>query len=425
MSDVRLSDKLPDYDEALQRMLTHCPVLGTGAVEFERSLGRVLRQPVVADRDQPPFDRSAMDGFALRSASVKPGASFPVVGEVAAGALAASQTPLLADAAVRIATGAPLPPGADAVIQIEKAVLDESTELHRVSFDLDSCPAFNNVHRRASDAAAGDVVLKPGQRIRPQHIGAAAMFGATRLTVTDPPRVALLTTGDELRDPQTPTDALGPQQIRNSNGPMLNAFFQAMGVDPASRTHISDQAEQTLAAAREALASSHLVVTTGGVSVGRRDWLPWAWKQLGLRTLIHGAAIKPGKPIFIATPSTDQSPDNKLVIGLPGNPVSALMCAHLFVRPLLDKMQIGGESAPGSRTSWRWVKLANEARSTAKRELFRAARFVDDGVVQLIDWRGSGDLVHTADADGLVRLPRREHAVPAGAAVAYLPFSLD
>jgi len=288
-----------------------------------------------------------------------------------------------------------------------------------------------------------------------------------QLSVIERPRITLLTTGDELRDAATPTAELEPQQIRNSNGPMLAAFFEALGAPLIAHVHVPDEPEQTLAAAREALAHSHLVVTVGGISAGERDFLPRVWEQLGLHTLLHGVAIQPGRPLFVATPSTEEAPDNKLVIGLPGNPVSALLCAHLFVRAVVAgrhegtgarrheggagevgsrKSEVGGEkaeglgpgaegqkesahSSPGPKARgpwpcvlpWREVTLASDVRANARRELFRAARVIGDGLVEPIEWHGSGDLVHLAAAEGVVRLPVQEGTVAAGTTVPYLP----
>jgi len=248
-----------------------------------------------------------------------------------------------------------------------------------------------------------------GTRLGPQHLGIAAAMGAVELELAAPLRVTLLTTGDEVVAPATPGDVLEPQQIRNSNGPMLAALLQTLGAHVLAHEHVPDEPQQTLAAAREALSHSHLVITVGGVSVGQRDLLPWAWQQLGLRTLVHGVAIQPGKPVFVATPSHDDAPDNKLVIGLPGNPVSVLATAHLFVRPLL----LG-------KLPWRQVTMGEAIKPNAKRELFRAVRLRDDGCATTIAWHGSGDLMHTAAAQGWLRLPMQEEPLEAGRQAAYL-----
>lgn len=242
----------------------------------------------------------------------------------------------------------------------------------------------------------------------PAHVGIAAAVGCATLNVAGPVRVTILTTGDELRDASVPTDALQPQQVRNSNGPMLAALLQSLlPRSDVTIAHTPDDAEQTLAAAREALSRSHMVVTTGGVSVGERDALPWAWKQLGLETVVAGVAIQPGKPLLAARD------DNKLVLGLPGNPVSVLCTAHLFLWPVVRKM-LGNtpEALP-----WRDAMLASDVKASSKREVFRAGATQSDGSVRVIPWHGSGDLVHTAGADVWVRLPLQDEPVAAGTIV--------
>jgi len=401
---------MPGYDEALSRVLPHAPTLRGERVSLRAALGRVLREDVTADRDQPPFDRSAMDGYAVRSADITPEASLKIDGTTAAGGDPAMVTrPLLAGTTRRIATGAALPAGADAVIQVELS----SEQGGAVRFMTDAAKAGQNIHRRAADAARGKGVLRSGTLLLPQHIGIAAAVGAVELTVTEKPRITIMTTGDEVRPAETPTAALAINQIRNSNGPMLIAILETWGMPTLHHVHLPDDPEATRAAAREALSSSHIVITNGGVSVGERDFLPAAWQHLGLETLLHNVNIQPGKPVFIARD------ENKLVLGLPGNPVSVLCTAHLFVRPLL-RVMLGVTPAP---LPWREVQLAQGTKSNAKRELFRAARLEPDGRATVLSWQGSGDLMHTADAQGFVRLPLRDAPVEAGETVRYLPIT--
>lgn len=426
---------LPGYDEALARILKRVAVLGTQTLPLGQARGRILRQELIADRDQPPFDRSTMDGFAVRSTAIKAGVSFKVIGTVAAGA-PAGPSPDPSAGVVRIATGAAVPPAYDAVIPIEQAIVEGSADAERVRFAVDRVERWQNVHQRASDASAGQGVLPAGIRLGPQHLGIAAAVGAATVTVTRLPRITLLTTGDEVRDPKTATAELQAQQIRNSNGPMLSALVQGWGGQLMKRVHVPDDPDQTLAVAREALGRSNLVITVGGVSVGQRDLLPTTWKRLALQTLLHGVRIQPGKPLLAALdPAGDQEPtgeSEKWVLGLPGNPVSVLVTAHLFVWPVLQKMAgLGLDAAhrglgagPGA-LPWRTVKLATPAQPSAKRQVFRAARFVDQvrSEVELIPWQGSGDLVHTATADGLLRLPIRAEPMAAGTELPLLPMA--
>jgi molybdopterin molybdotransferase len=406
---------LPTYDEALALVLPHAPPLGDEAVPLREALGRVLRRDVVADRDQPPFDRSAMDGFAVKVEDVAKGGALPVVGSVAAGGAAESfQNPIAPGTARRIATGAPLPAGADAVVPIEQAVIEGAPGggggSEKVKFIIDKAAPFQNVHRQASDASRGQVLIRAGTRLGPQHLGIAAAVGDSELLVAERPRITLLSTGDEVVSPEVATCNLEPQQIRNSNSPMLVALLASLGAPLTHHEHVPDEPEITLAAAREALSRSHLVITIGGVSVGQRDFLPPSWKRLGLETVLHGVNIQPGKPVFVARDA------GKLVLGLPGNPVSVLCTAHLFVWPLLRAMLGAGTGLP-----WFEVRLVGEVKASRKRQVFRAATLSADGTASVIHWHGSGDLVHTADADGFVRLPLQDEPIAAGTAVPFLP----
>lgn len=395
------------YDDALGLILQHAPVLRGERVALASALGRVLVEDIHADRDQPPFDRSAMDGFAVRSADVQPNAVLRIDGTIAAGGdPSAVTTPLQPSTARRIATGAALPVGADAVIQIELATVEGTS----VRFMADAVKPWNNIHRRGADARADALVLHKGTRLMAHHLGIAAAVGAVQPAVTELPRITIMTTGDEVLPAITRTADLAINQIRNSNGPMLSAILAAWGTPAIRHIHLPDDPEVTRAAAREALSASHLVITNGGVSVGERDFLPAAWEQLGLQTILHNVNIQPGRPVFAARD------DNKLVLGLPGNPVSVLCTAHLFARAVLRHM-LGITPAA---LPWQNVALAEPTKTNAKRTLFRATRQQPDGRVTVLAWQGSGDLMHTADADGFVRLPLQDAPVPAGTLAPFL-----
>ncbi len=409
---------LPGYDEALQRILDRATALGTRNVPLSEALGCVLRRDVVADRDQPPFDRSTMDGFAVLSGSLT-SARWPIRGAAAAGASPESgHRSLVPGTVMRIATGAPLPEGADAVIPVEQADIGPDADGAVATFSVASVDAWFNVHRRAADARVGQVVLSAGTLLGPHHLAVAATVGAATLCVAAAPRVALLTTGDELRPAEVVTEQLDPQQIRNSNGPMMAAFLKAAGAELVMQRHVVDEADHTVAAAREALSQAQCVITTGGVSAGQRDCLPDAWQSLGCRTVLHGVAIRPGKPLLVVTAASQGAAT--VVLGLPGNPVSVLATAHLFVWPLLLKM-MGAETDP-TTLGWRSVTLADAVDAQAKREVFRAARLCGPSRAEVITWHGSGDLMHTAAADGFVRLPLQDGQVPRGTSVPFLPF---
>lgn len=410
---------LPDYDEALARVLGKVDVLGTEVLPVTAAMGRVLREGITADRDQPPFHRSAMDGFAVRSAEVAPGAVFAVTGSIAAGEPFAESVDDAGEVpgVVRIATGAAVPPVFDAVIPIEQAEATSDRGGGSVRFNIDAVEPGRCIHPRGADARRGDTVLPSGTPLGPHHLGIAAAVGAAEVAVSRRPAVSILSTGDEVQPIARPTDCLAPQQIRNSNAPMLCGLVERWGGELMDLVHVPDEPEVTLAAAREALSKSNLVLTTGGVSVGARDYLPGVWKRLGLRVILHGVNVQPGKPLFVAQAVDEHE---KLVVGLPGNPVSVLATAHLFVSAVMRTMN--GAAEPG--LLWRRVWLAEEARPNPRRESFRPCRFVGETREQVvvIPWQGSGDLMHTAAADGLLRLPIQREPVPAGSPLPMLPW---
>jgi molybdopterin molybdotransferase len=412
MQDKPPTRPLPSYDDALCEVLQRVSPLSDELVPLGGALDRVLSRDIIADRDQPPFDRSAMDGYAVRSGEVTVGSSHKLVATIAAGAVP-SPSDDLAGGFVRIATGAAVPGAYDSVIPLEQA--EEDLDGQCVRFSVDQVDAGACIHTHGADAMAGQTLIAAGTLLGPRHIGIAAAVGSAEIPVVRKPCVSLITTGDEVRPPATPTDGLEPQQIRNSNGPMIDALLRSLGVELMDHVHVADDQQATLAAAREALGKSDLVVTVGGISAGRRDYLPWAWGELRLDTVIKGVAIQPGKPVFVAQPKDDSG---KLVVGLPGNPVSVLATAHLFVWPIIRAM-VGLPAA----LPWRRVWLSQEALPNPRREVFRSARLIGDthDQVEVIRWHGSGDLAHTSQADGLAWLPTQTSPLEPGTAIRFLP----
>lgn len=441
---------LPSYDEALAMALPAAHELSREKLHLYHTVGRVLGEDITADRDQPPFDRSAMDGFALRAEAWAAGKAFRIMGTVPAGGVLPAGLDIdPARDVVRIATGAAVPDMFDAVVQIEKAVVTEGDGGEAaVVFEVDAVKPWMKIHRRGADAAAGATVIRAGTLLGPHHVGIAAAAGAVKIEVRRRPRVVVLSSGDEVRPTGTPTDELGPQQIRDSNGPMLVALLGSMGCEVLRHDHVSDEAEAVVQACIRAATNADLVVTAGGVSVGQRDLFPATWPTLGYDTVLHGVKMQPGKPVFIARPpglsATDFTanpavapPYTAVVVGLPGNPVSVLATAHLFVWPMVRKMlgldcphdneSTGGSTCGigggvGGGLPWRRVWLASPVKPNPKREAFRAARFVGDTreQVEVVPWQGSGDLTHTAAAEGWVRLPAGEAKLSAGTGLSFL-----
>lgn len=423
--------ELPVYDVALDLALAHAELLDVETVGLSDATGRVLREDVIADRDQPPFNRSAMDGFALSAGAWEAGKVFRIAGTLPAGGRLPAGIEIETQRdAVWIATGAAVPGVFDAVVPIEKATVDEAAGT--VRFDLDPVKPGAAIHPRGADAAAGRVVVEAGTTMGPHHLGIAATVGSRELVVSRKPRVVVLSSGDEVWPVDTATEDLPAQAIRNSNGPMLVAMLGAMGARVVRHEHVVDDADAVRAACASAAAGADLVVTAGGVSVGQRDLFPTTWPTLGYETVLHGVAMQPGKPVLVAAKREGRVQDNPdlrsrsepastvCVIGLPGNPVSVWATAHLFLWPMVRKM-LGLNS--GGELPWRRVWLAAPAKGNARREAFRAARLVGETreQVEVIAWRGSGDLMHTASADGLLRMPIHAGEIPAGSGLSFMP----
>lgn len=319
MSDEKLQLKNLTVEDARDRMLADAARLGVEDVALAESLGRVLAAPVVADRDQPPFDASAMDGWAIRRADLAPETRFQVAGESAAGRAYARSVER--GQAVRIFTGAPVPPGAGLVVIQENATRDGET----VSFTIDREPPPSNIRPAGGDFRSGDALLADGARIDAWRLSLAAAAGRARLAVARRPRVAILATGDELVPPgATPA----PDQIFESGSFSLAALVQAWGGETIRLKAQADDLD-AIAQAVEA-AQADLIVTVGGASVGDHDLVKPALAILGLRLRVETIAVRPGKPTWFGTLR-----DGRRVLGLPGNPASALVCAELFLRPLL------------------------------------------------------------------------------------------
>ena len=380
-----------DLPTALARLAALPLTSRTERVPLARARGRVLAEAVRMDRDQPAFDRATMDGYAVALDGGR--TEFTVRGVVAAGG--SFHGTLAPGEAVRIMTGAPVPAGARVVpIELTSAgaahvpgggTAAPAAPAVAAVLDPAALAPRRNIARRGEDARAGDTLLAPGTRLGPLHVAAAAMAGARELTVACAPRLAIVTTGDEVgRDSEA--------GVRDTNGPLLEGLAAELGVT-TTREHAVDEAEVLAAALARAAANADVVVTTGGVSMGDKDLVPWAAARLGFETVFHRVAIQPGKPAFLA-----RRAGGALLFGLPGNPVSVLATAHLFLVPALDRL-VGRE---GSR--WLTLTMGESHRHDGKRHLFLPA-VVDGGLVRPIRWNGSGDLFSAAAGDGLLDLP--------------------
>lgn len=319
---------LPSVETARAIMLATIVPLAAKAVPLADADGCWLAEPVTAERDQPPFDASAMDGWAVRSADAPPGARLQIVGESAAGHDAG--VILQSGEAARIFTGAALPPGADRVVIQEEAERDGDAVVLAAPPDA---PAW--VRPQGCDFRAGDVLLDTGTRLNPWRLALAASAGCATVACRRRPVVALLSTGDELVSPGEPA---GPHQIYDACAPALAAFVRRSGGTPVHLGPAKDNDASILAAI--ANGTFDLLVTVGGASVGDHDRVKPAVRSAGGVLSVEGVAVRPGKPVWFA-----RLADGRPLLGLPGNPASALVCAELFLAPLIAALQ-GGAAKP-------------------------------------------------------------------------------
>ena len=365
------------------------------------ALGRVLARDVTSDVDWPPFDTSAMDGYALSTRD----ASGETDRRERSGLVAAGDAippPLVTGEAVRLMTGAPLPAGADAVVPVEES----HPAAGRVRFDREPSAGAHLRHRGES-IAAGTVLLREGGRLDPSGIALAALAGADPLSVRRRPRVAIATTGNELVPArEKPREG----RLRDSNGPMLAALCRARGWPAALRPPVPDEpaaVDHLFAAATDEL---DVLVTSGGVSAGDLDLLPPAAQRAGWEILFHRVSVRPGKPVAFARRG------GCFWFGLPGNPVSASACFHLFVRRALDRFE--GAKDPGAPEVS--ARLTRDLGPPGPRETYRDALLSEgkgERLVEPLRSAGSHDLLSHARANALIRIPGGAGPLPAGSIV--------
>jgi molybdopterin molybdotransferase len=366
-------------EEASALILAAAPAPGTVEVPLAEAPGRVLAEEAASDVDFPPFDKSMMDGYALRSADAGP---LEVMEEIAAGRVPSKE--IGPGTCSKVMTGAPVPRGADAVQQVEKTRREGS----RVVL-LEPVKPGQNVAPRGQDVRAGEVVLKPGRRVGPAEAGVLAAVGRTRVRVYARPRVALLATGDELVPPDRKP---GPGQIRNSNSTSIAAQVRSLGLECDDLGTVGDDRAAIRARIREAL-KRDLLLLSGGVSAGDWDLVIPALQDEGVSIRMHQALIKPGRP-FCFAPG---------VFGLPGNPVSAFVIFEVFVRPYLGRSMGADLARPRVR-----ARLESALPKKIERVHYVPARVRYEGGeyrAEPVPWTGSADLFALARADGFVVVP--------------------
>ncbi|TML57859.1 MAG: molybdopterin molybdotransferase MoeA [Actinobacteria bacterium] len=394
-----MAELLP-LEEALRRILDRVTPLGPEVVPLAAAAGRVVFEDAMAVVDLPPFASSAMDGFALRSADT-PG-RLPVVARIAAGVPAPRA--LEAGEAMAIATGGVVPGGADSVVPLEYVVEDDNgVEIPNVVVHGD------NVRPRGGDVAAGDVVVPSGARLRAAQIGALAAAGLDHVVASRRPTISVLATGTELRRPGEP---LEPGEVYEANGVLLATAFATAGAEVELLPAVADDEASHREALERGLAAD-VLVTSGGVSVGPHDLVRRILGELGVEEVFWGIAVKPGKPLAFGVRGST------IVFGLPGNPVSSLVGAEVFVRPALLALQ--GATVPGP--VFFEGRLAASVRRNAHRDEFLRARSVVTETGVLLDpvtGQESHMIARAAAADALVLAPRGDGELAAGESVRYL-----
>ncbi|MDH3490554.1 MAG: molybdopterin molybdotransferase MoeA [Gammaproteobacteria bacterium] len=363
---------------------------------------RVLRQVVRAERDQPPFDRVMMDGIALACADLGRGVrEFPVQATQAAGDPVLSLQP---GGCIEIMTGASLPENADCIVPVERisvkngiAIIEDGYEARSGQF----------IHPRASDHAAGTHLLSPGKRISPMDIAIIASCGLTEVEVSRQPVVRVISTGNELVPPGAPIEA---HQVRLSNGPAIQAMLRERGYTNCDHDHLLDDLDELRERIAAHLAEADVLILSGGVSMGKADFVPGVMAELGVNVVFHKVSQRPGKPMWFGI-----GPNEEAVFALPGNPVSALVCCRQYVIPALAAASAATPLPP------EFAVLAGDITFEPDLTCFQPVRLVSSAAGQVlampVKTNTSGDFTALSATDGYVELAREQSHFPAGTPV--------
>ncbi|MDA3781243.1 MAG: molybdopterin molybdotransferase MoeA [Bacteroidales bacterium] len=368
-------------EEAYDIVINSAYILDTEKIEFNNSLNRILAEDVKSDIEMPPFDKAAVDGYACKSCDIE--MELEVIESVQAG-----QTPqkkVGKGQCTQIMTGAPVPAGADAIVMVEHTELDnEKVKVLKKS-------SKSNISIKAEDVKQGQVVLQKGIQIKPQHIAIFASVGYTNVLVYHKPKVGIISTGDELVEPQ---DKPGVSKIRNSNGHQISAQVSALGAQAKYFGIARDTEEDTYRIVTKAMAESDMIILSGGVSMGEFDFVPGVLKRAGINILFDSIAVKPGKP------TTFGIADKKFCFGLPGNPVSSFIQFELLVKPLLFSM-MGLNIKPNGIS----MPMAVEySRKRAARKSYIPV-LIENGKIKPIEYHGSAHIHALNKADGIISIP--------------------
>lgn len=394
--------------EAEQLIREHMGRFAAQTRSIDDAAGCILRQSIVAERDQPPFDRVTMDGMAIRFEEFSHGKRrFDIAGMQAAGMAPMTMHP--EGACVEVMTGAVMPDGCDTVIAVEQTRREGS----QLAVAADYEPQRGQfIHRRGSDCQAGETLIEPGATLRAPEIAVIAANGYGSVEVSAQPRVTILATGDELVDVEAPVAAW---QIRRSNDRALAALLASRGLSEVKLKHVTDDRDVLKTAIAEQLDTRDVLILSGGVSMGQRDFVPGVLSELGVQRVFHKIAQRPGKPMWFGV-----GPKGQAVFALPGNPVSVLVCATRYVMPaLLGAM---GRAAPPPTC----VTLAAPIDFAAALTYFVPVRMRTDTaglpIAMPLPPQTSGDFSALTQTQGFVELPPEKSHFPAGFIATYYPW---
>ena len=388
--------------EALARILAASRVLPEEVVDLGAAPGRSLRQAVVAERDQPPFDRVMMDGIAISHADAAGGQrEFTIQARQMAGEPALQ---LEAGRCIEIMTGAALPHGADCIVPVERISVAAGTAALEDGYEPG---ARQFIHAQGSDYEQGAELLSPGRVITPLEIAVIASAGLAEVAVSRQPAIRVLSTGDELVAAGAP---IAPHQIRMSNGPALVAMLARHGFGDCLHDHLVDDRDVLAERIAAHLEAADALVLSGGVSMGKADYVPAVLAKLGVEVDFHKVSQRPGKPLWFGI-----APGDKPVFALPGNPVSALVCCRHYVIPSLDRA-CGVTAAPAE-----FAALTEDLTFAPDLTCFQPVRLVSNAIGQVLAMpvrtNTSGDFASLAGTDGYVELPREQSHFPSGSPV--------
>lgn len=378
------------FEKAKDIVLDHATFLGTETIHLHEAAGRILASNIKSDMDFPPFNKAAMDGFAIKESEIN--AELEIIDTIAAGQLPTKK--LKSGEAVKIMTGAPVPEGADFVIQVE---LSELVDDKTVRF---TSKPKNNIIPRAHQLKTGETVLSKGEKIDARHIAVLASVGYFEVEVYAKPLVGIISTGDEIVEPdQKPNQA----QIRNSNGHQLVAQVIASDAVPKYYGIVEDTYEATFAAIQKGLSECDILLLTGGVSMGDFDFVPKIMSDIGIHIHFDRLAVKPGKPTTFGTYK------NKAIFGLPGNPVSSYIQFEILAKPYIYKLMNFNYSAKISR-----LQLGESYSRKKSDRLVHIPVQIKNNRVYFSTYKGSSHIHGLIEKDGLIELEIGKHEVKEG-----------